>query len=80
MHDLEMIEESKSAEESREEKSDELEIVEEEKFREIYKIEGLQEKNNELGQRRHRNSKEHNISPATSEKFAFDCDDIIHYA
>lgn len=72
VRELEMIEESHS-EEGREA------AVEEEKLREIYKIEGLQEREGE-GHRRHRNSREHNISPASSEKYAFDSDDVLHYA
>ena len=32
-----------------------------------------------MSQRRHRNSKEHNISPASSEKLAFDCEDVLAY-
>lgn len=64
--DLEMIDEGRSGGSSREDKSDEIEIVEEEKFREIYKIEGLQDRSSENSQRKHRNSKEYNISPASS--------------
>lgn len=87
MHDFELVSETDSLScpsEEKEEKEDDFEIVEEFKFREIFKIEGLSGSDRSevsFNNRKHRNSPHtHHISPASTEPIPFESEEILVYA
>lgn len=74
------MEETDSVEMEKQEREEDFEIVEESKFREMFKIEGLADRSELEVNRKHRNSNTYHISPVTYESIPFESEEILSYS